>query len=203
MSLLIRDRSTSKRVIARRRALGLDRYDEVWNGVYVMSPLPNNEHQIISTRFVYVLSEAVPLDEGTVFAGANVSDRVKRWKKNYRIPDVCVYLVTTSARDCGTHWLGGPDWLTEILSLGESPRKKLQFYEKIKTREVLVVHRDPWRIELYQLQDEKLALAGYSDLNEPNELKSGVLPLSIQLISGTNRPFILVRHTDGSKEWRV
>ena len=32
-------------LIRERRECGGDRYDEVWDGVYVMSPLADNEHQ--------------------------------------------------------------------------------------------------------------------------------------------------------------
>ena len=32
-------------LIRERRESGGDRYDEVWDGVYVMSPLADNEHQ--------------------------------------------------------------------------------------------------------------------------------------------------------------
>ena len=68
MSLLIRDRSVSRRLIAKRRSLGLDRYDEVWNGVYVMSPLPNNEHQALAFELGSVVREVVPNEDGTIFA---------------------------------------------------------------------------------------------------------------------------------------
>lgn len=204
MSLLIRDRSLSRRMIAKRKALGLDRYDEVWNGVYVMSPMPNNEHQQLISHLIYILEQVIGLPGlGVVLPGANVSDRIKGWKKNYRVPDVCAYFATTSAQDCGTHWVGGPDWLTEILSPDEKPHKKLNFYEKIHAREVVIIHRDPWKIELYLLREDSLVLAGKSDLEEPNELKSVVLPLSFQLAAGITRPLVLVRHTDGTRQWHV
>lgn len=44
MSLVIRDESISRALIEERRASGLDRYDEVWEGVYVMSLMAKNEH---------------------------------------------------------------------------------------------------------------------------------------------------------------
>jgi hypothetical protein len=51
MSVLIRDRTMGRSLIARRKARGLDRHDEVWDGVYVMPPMPNNEHQAIAPRW--------------------------------------------------------------------------------------------------------------------------------------------------------
>ena len=32
-------------LLERRRQLGQDRYDEVWDGVYVMNPAPSYEHR--------------------------------------------------------------------------------------------------------------------------------------------------------------
>ena len=37
-------------LIRDRRESGGDRYDEVWDGVYVMSPLADNEHQQLGIR---------------------------------------------------------------------------------------------------------------------------------------------------------
>ena len=45
MSLLVSDPELKERLLAERRASGGDRYDEVWDGVYVMSPLADDEHQ--------------------------------------------------------------------------------------------------------------------------------------------------------------
>jgi hypothetical protein len=110
MSLLIRDCSISRRMIARRKALGHDRYDEVWNGVYIMSPIPNDEHQQLVSHMTYIMEDVIGLPGlGDVRPGINLSDRVKGWKKNYRVPDVVVFLKGGIAVNHGTHWCGGPD----------------------------------------------------------------------------------------------
>jgi hypothetical protein len=60
-----------------RRAWGIDRFDEVWNGVYVMSPLPNIEHQKLVTNLsAAFVSAFLALKDVHVFAGVNVSDCV-------------------------------------------------------------------------------------------------------------------------------
>ena len=168
-----------------------------------MSPLANNEHQSLAFLLARVVGEVVPMSDGTIFVGCNVSDRMKRWEKNYRCPDVAAYLKGNPAQDCGTHWFGGPDWLAEILSEDDESRRKLEFYEKVAVREVLLIDRDPWGIELYQRHNEKLVLVGKSTLAEPSELKSFVLPLSFQLSTGITRPLVLVKHTDGARQWQV
>ena len=89
----------------------------------------------------------------------------------------------------------------EITSPGEDPRLKLDFYAKVKTREVLIVDRDPWAVELYQLQGGKLVSAGKSDAATLAVLASGVLPVNFRVQPGKDRPTILVTHKSTGQTW--
>ena len=80
-------------------------------------------------------------------------------------------------------------------------REKLEFYAKVNTRELLIVDRDPWALELYRLQDKKLVLTAKSTLDDSAVLSSEVVPLSWQLIPGEKRPKIEVTHTDCEQSW--
>ena len=105
MVALITDPDLEERLIAQRQACGGDRYDEVWEGVYVMSPLPNMEHQQIVARLVSILMEVVGWPAaGEVFAGANASDRDEDWQHDYRCPDVVVILSGSRAETCEAHF---------------------------------------------------------------------------------------------------
>jgi Uma2 family endonuclease len=107
---------------------GGDRFDEVWNGVYVMSPIANNEHQNLVSEIVAFCRTLVDWQGlGKTFAGANVTDRSDGWQENYRVPDVLVFSRDTSAIDLQTHWLGGPDLAIEIVSDGDRTYEKLDF----------------------------------------------------------------------------
>src|SRR5215217_3751297 len=106
MALMVLDPVEERRIKAEREASGLDRYDEVWEGTYMMAPLANNEHQDLQSDLVYAIRACVPRGAGRVHGGANVSDREETWKENYRIPDVVVVLPGSVARDCDTHWCG-------------------------------------------------------------------------------------------------
>jgi Uma2 family endonuclease len=130
-----------------------------------------------------------------------VSDRRKGWEHNYRIPDVAVVLAGSTAKDCGAHWHGGPDIAVEIVSPGEDPRKKLDFYAKVRTRELLVLDRSPWGLELYRLKRGKLASVGRSDATSSAVLASAVLPLTFQLQDATPRPTIRIAHTATGQTW--
>jgi len=204
MALMVLDPEVEDRLKAEREASGADRYDEVWEGVYMMAPLANNEHQDLQSNLTAAIRNAVGWDAPIrVHAGANVSDREDDWKSNYRIPDVVAVYPGSAARDCDTHWCGGPDFCAEISSPGDRSRDKLEFYAAIGVRELLLIDRDPWALELYRLTGGTLQLVGKSDLNSPAVLASSVLPTSFRLVPGTKRPAIEVAHRDGSQRWLV
>jgi len=202
MAVLIKDPELAEDYRKRRERLGLDKYDEVWEGVLVVPALPNNEHQCLVMDLCGAFCSAVDRGRGdVVLPGANVSDRGDDWKENYRCPDAVVVLAGGRARDCGTHWRGGPDLAVEIASPGGDPREKNDFYAKVGTREVLVIDRDPWALELYHLRRGRLVSAGRADLTNQAVLTSTVLPLTFQLRDGTPRPTIVVTHTATGQTW--
>lgn len=204
MPMLYLDEQVAAETIAKRKALGIDRWDEVWDGVYIVPSLPNNEHQELQALFLMPLLETVSAPGlGYVAAGVNVTDRHPDWEENYRGPDVVVYLKTTKAINHGTHWLGGPDFLVEIISPSEDPMAKFDFYAKVKSQEVMIVERDPWAIELYRLKGKKLVLAGRSDEAKPAVVASTVLPLTFKLVPGKPRLRIEVTHPKTKKTWLV
>src|SRR5215210_581016 len=139
MTVMVLDPAIAERLKAEREASGADRYDEVWEGVYMMAPLADDEHQDLQTQLGAVLQVRVGWTGlGQVRTGVNVSDR-EDWTHNYRIPDVAVFLPDTKARNCDTFWLGGPDFTIEIVSSGDRGREKLDFYAKVAVRELLLV----------------------------------------------------------------
>jgi Uma2 family endonuclease len=202
VSVLITDPDLAADVIKARAESDGDRYTEVWEGVVVMPALPNNEHQNLVMRLSVPFAAVVNWEAGdSVQPGANVSDRIKGWKQNYRCPDVVVTFAGGQARDCGTHWCGGPDLVVEIRSPSEDPRDKLDFYAGVGTREVLVIDCDPWGLELFRLEGSNLSCVGRSDETTPNMLASSVIPLTFRLRTATPRPTIVVTHTGTGQTW--
>ena len=182
--------------------MGGDRYDEVWDGVYVMSPLADLEHQKLGFHLASAIEQAIGGEaRGSVLPGANVSDRVEGWVKNYRCPDVVAYLLGNPAQSCGSHWCGGPDFAVEILSRGDRSRKKFAFYASVGVRELLLVNRHPWRLELYRLVEGKLEPIGMSMAAESSLLASVVLPLTFRLLPADPRPQVEVAQTEGPRRW--
>ncbi len=203
MPMLVLDPCVQDRLRAERAETGADRWDEVWDGVYVMSPLPNNEHQVVVSKFTGIFEIVIGFPGlGEVSPGVNVSDR-DDWTHNYRCPDVTVYLYGSAAVDRGTYWLGGPDFAVEVVSPDDRVRDKIPFYEGVSVRELLVVDRDPWALELFRLREGRLVSVGVSTPEHPDLLVSTVLPLVFRLVAGEGRPRIDVMHADGRQRWTI
>ena len=187
-----------------RAERGIDLFDEVWDGEYFMSPSPNPFHQTVLFR----LHKAIDLtiDErgmGRTFQEVNITDRPDDWTRNYRIPDLAVFLNGNPAIERETHFLGGPDFAVEILSEGDRAREKLDFYAKVGVRELLIIDRNPWGLELHRLAAGSLNLVRRLDPDSPGELASEVLSLTFRLVSGADRPLIHVSQAETGSTWTI
>ena len=202
MTTIILDPLAEQQILAERQSHGLDRYDEVWDGVYIMSPLANNEHQQLATRLTTIMDLVVAMERGgSVFCGCNVSDQEHDWKFNYRCPDVAVFLPLTAAQDRGAHWHGGPDFAVEITSPKDKTWEKLDFYAKVEVRELLIVERAPWELILLRLQAGKLTEVARSTLTSGAVLQSEFVPFDFRLMKRNQFPTIEVKHQTDGRVW--
>jgi Uma2 family endonuclease len=202
MAIMVLDPYVEEQVLALRVGTDSDKYDEVWEGVYVVTPLPSNEHQRLVHKLCVALGEIVDAKNlGDVFSGVNLSDRNEGWDKNFREPDVAVFLRSGQAIDRGTHWQGAADFLVEIVSPGERSREKIPFYSSIGVVELLVVDREPWSLELYRHKNGQLAKVGQSTLAAPDVLESQTVGLTFQLLPGETRPQIRATHPATGRSW--
>jgi len=131
--------------------LGLDRYDEVWEGVLHMPPAPGREHQRLGTEIVAFL---VPLlkSRGIQVQYETEVHRPQSQGADYRIPDIVTFeegragLVLT---DRGLE--GAPLAVIEILSPDDETYEKLGFYASLGIPEVVVVNPETRGAEVYRL----------------------------------------------------
>ena len=135
--------------LARRRSIGLDRWDEIWEGVLHMTPAPSLEHQRILDRMIAFLEPHLrATGRGVLTSGINVFGE----PANYRIPDLTF---VAAGREHVLHQDGvrggGPDAVIEIRSPEDETYDKLPFYAALGTREVIVIERDTKRPEIYRL----------------------------------------------------
>ena len=204
MAIMVLDPHIEDCLMAQRRAADADRYDEVWEGVYMMTPIPNDEHQQLVSRLVSILEDTVGWPGlGEVRPGVNLTDRRDDWTHNYRVPDIVVFMREGTAENRDTHWLGAADFLVEITSRGDRSREKIAFYESIGVVELLLVDRQSWTLELYRREEGRLKKIGQSSVDAGDVLTSEVVPLSLQLTAGDPRPQIRVTHSSSERSWMV
>jgi Uma2 family endonuclease len=200
--MLIEDPQLEEKLIAQRQALGADHHDEVWEGVYFMAPSPNNEHQELAYKLgVALYGPVVASGLGHVIPGANLAGFATNWTYDYRAPDVVVVLASGTAEDRDTHLCGPVDFIVEITSPGDRTHEKIPFYSRVGVRELLIVNRQTWTLELYRNRAGNLEKVGESALPESRELASSVLPVRFRLVPGTPRPQIEIVHAESAQRW--
>jgi Uma2 family endonuclease len=203
MPTLVNNPVLEESLIAERRERGIDKFDEVWDGVYVMAPIANNEHQDIQTQLAIILGLLVVFPRlGRVHAGANVSDQPDDWTHNYRVPDVLAFLNGNPAQDRGSHWFGGPDFAVEIVSKWDRSREKIDFHAGVGVRELLIIDRDPWQLELFRRTGDQLVSTATATLANALTIESQVVPITLRFVPGDKRPAIAVTSRDG-QAWTI
>ena len=151
----------SPEVLAHRKLTGVDRWDEMWEGVLHMAPAPNREHQRILDDLIIFLGPLIKQrNRGTLQSGINVFDEASP-KENYRIPDLSFVArghESVLAED-GTRG-GGPDAVIEIRSPGDESYDKFPFFASLGVREVIVVDRDSKKPEVFRLAGSQYVAVG-------------------------------------------
>lgn len=138
--------------LAERHRRGLDRFDEMWEGVLHMAPAPDYEHQRIVTAIAgFLPSLCERRRRGVLVIGINVFNEASA-APDYRIPDFTFIAAGNErllARD-GVRG-GGPDAVIEIRSSYDETYEKLPFFARLGVREVIVVDRDTKQPEVFRL----------------------------------------------------
>jgi Uma2 family endonuclease len=142
-------------LLAERRRLGLDRFDEMWDGVLHMVPAPSGWHQGLGAELVAVLLP-VAKAQGLRASYETAIHTPGHVDEDYRIPDL-VFFRPEVAHERGV--VGPPELVVEVLSPGDESYEKLPWYAELGTREVLMVNPDSRAVELFVLRGGKLHAA--------------------------------------------
>lgn len=114
-----------------RRRSGLDRFDEIWEGVLHMVPAPLGEHADISQQLAELLGPpARAAGLWPTMSEFNLGDS----ETDFRVPDGGVH----RKRPRGV-WHPTAALVVEIVSPGDESWQKLPFYAAHKVDEVLIV----------------------------------------------------------------
>jgi Uma2 family endonuclease len=138
-----------------RRRLGLDVFDEVWEGVLHMVPPPSGEHQRLELEFGAALLAAAKR-RGLV---ASTETGLFAADDDYRVPDIVVSLpVNCSHRGVDDT----AELVVELRSPNDESYEKLPWYAARGITEMLIVDPVTRRFELYR-NDRGTAVAVVPD----------------------------------------
>ena len=140
--------------IARRRALGQDRFDEVWNGEYHMAPAPHQWHSYLVTQLTAILQlHANPLGLVTLDA-FNLGVAT-----NFRVPDLG--LVRRLHDDV---WVSTAAMVVEVVSPDDESWLKFDHYAAYGVDEVLIADPQDRTLHLFVLVGGRYEPTGQSSL---------------------------------------
>ncbi len=119
-------------LLEHRRRTGVDRRDEVWDGVLHMAPAPHSRHARLQWQLALLLdgpARAGGLEPSSEFNLGDPSD--------YRIPDAGLHRSAPDALYLSTAAVA-----IEILSPGDETWDKLDFYAAHQVQELLIIDPD-------------------------------------------------------------
>jgi Uma2 family endonuclease len=143
-----------KHWLAERKNSEAAQWDEMWNGVLHMPPMPNGMHQDFAGDLRDYLKRTWAKPQGgRVRQEVNLTtpDDEAQWTLNYRIPDVVLLDRARLGIDKNTYMVGAPLVVVEIRSTGDETYEKFPFYAGLGVPEVWVFDRDTRAPELYTL----------------------------------------------------
>ena len=145
-------------VLEGRRRSGLDRLDEIWEGVYHMVPAPSGEHAEISQQLAELLG---PPARAAGLVAAIAEFNLGEDDHDFRVPDGGLH----RARPTGV-WQQTAALVLEIVSPGDESWEKLPFYAAHDVDEVLIVDPQERAISWLALEDGEYRPVEHSALLE-------------------------------------
>jgi Uma2 family endonuclease len=151
-------------LLERRRREGLDRFDEVWEGVLHMIPTPSFEHARITNQLMEMLS---PVARAARLIPAMGGFNLGESEHDYRVPDGGLHRPGATGV-----WLPTAALVVEIVSPGDETYAKLAFYAMRGVDEVVIVDHAKHSVEWLALEGGEYAPIERSALIElgPAEL---------------------------------
>jgi Uma2 family endonuclease len=143
-----------------RKKVGCDRWDEMWDGVLHVPPMPNGRHQDLELDLAAYLKRQWAKPNGCLVrhqVNLTTPEDEATWTKNFRIPDVVLLTPDRFAIDKNEYMAGAPNVVVEIRSPGDETADKFGFYAGLGVPEVWVIDRDSKEPELHVLRRGRYA----------------------------------------------
>jgi Putative restriction endonuclease len=130
MPTLVRDPQPAEfeALLERRRRLGQDLFDEVWEGVLHMNPAPHSQHGRLEWQLALILAPLAAATGLRALGQFNLGE-----EGDYRVPDGALVRPSPDAVYLATAAL-----VLEIISPGDETWEKLDFYALHGVEELLI-----------------------------------------------------------------
>lgn len=142
-------------LIERRHRLGLDLYDEVWEGTYHMSPGPHADHGYLDDELASVLRPLAKAVGLVPYGPLNIGEDAH----NYRVPDRALLRGQVHSTFVATAAA-----VVEILSPDDETFEKFSFYAARGVEEIFVVDGQKRGVRIFSLVEGAYDETGRSRL---------------------------------------
>jgi len=143
---------TPEELLAQRKRSGADRWDEMWNGVLHMPPMPSRTHQdFVSGLETWIRDHWARPFGCRVHREINLAS-IGGWPNDYRCPDLVLLSPDQFHIDHDTYFEGPPLVAVELRSPGDESYDKLGFYADLGVPEAWIIDRDTRRPVLFELK---------------------------------------------------
>ncbi len=140
-------------IVQWRKRTGADQWDEMWEGVLHMPPVPTRTHQDLEgALYVWLLTIWASPRGYRVYPPINLAPP-GGWPHDYRIPDLVLLTPDRFHIDHDEYFDGAPTAVVEIRSPGDESFEKLPFYAKLGVPEVWIIDRDTKVPQLHKLTE--------------------------------------------------
>ncbi|MHB8465729.1 MAG: Uma2 family endonuclease [Acidimicrobiales bacterium] len=130
-----------ERMIERRRALGLDTHDELWDGDYHMGPAANAWHGYLDNEIAMTVG---PLARQAGLFGTGPFNLGE--SNNFRVPDRGLHRTVPSGA-----WISTAAMVVEILSPDDETWEKFDHYRDHGVDELMIVDPEQGTITIFVL----------------------------------------------------
>ncbi len=127
--------------LSRRRQLGLDAYDEIWEGVVHVAPMAHAWHGLVQASVLIAVGGPAARAGLHPCGPFNLGE-----KDDFRIPDAGVFDSPSAAV-----WVPSALLVVEVVSPDDETFEKFDFYQAHGVREVLTADPQERRVRVWQL----------------------------------------------------
>jgi Uma2 family endonuclease len=136
-------------LIAQRKALGQDLYDEVWEGEYHVAAAPTDGHADVQVQLIRILGPLADRAGLLVRGPSNIGG-----SQDFRVPDIAFF-----RGDKGVTWHMSAAVVVEVVSPGDESRRKFGHYFGTQVEEFLIVDPKARSVEWFARGDDAFVAA--------------------------------------------